>query len=206
MVIGRGFAWAHLPKTGGDATLAMFRLFPDLIEFADPDDTNDKHAQFHERADQVRGRLLVMNFRRLPAWALSRAQHRNTRGAWPDYRPEPMASAEELAESSFPDGRIELYTDHGRFTPDRWLRQEMLAADFLDFVSGIREVSERERQGVLELGAVNAASYDHEIANWFSADQIRRMYLSNPWWARIERELYGSLYELPAQATAPRAM
>ena len=66
MVIGEGYAWAHLPKTGGDATLAMFRLFPDLVEFADPEDTNDKHAQFHSRARLIRGKLLVMNFRRLP--------------------------------------------------------------------------------------------------------------------------------------------
>ena len=200
MVIGPGFAWAHMPKTGGDATLAMFRLFGDLVEFADPDDTNDKHVQFHERAEQVRDRMLVMNFRRLPAWALSRAQHRATRGAWPDYRPEPMRSGEDLAESTFPDGRIELYTDHGRFHPDRWLRQERLADDFLDFISDLREVSEHERRAVIDLGPVNQARYDHEIANWLTADQIRRMYVNNPVWATIEQELYGDLYELPERA------
>ena len=60
MVIGAGFAWAHLPKTGGDATLAMFRVFPDLVEFADPDDSNDKHAQFGSRAQGAR-ELPVIN-------------------------------------------------------------------------------------------------------------------------------------------------
>ena len=161
MVIGRDFAWAHLPKTGGDATLAMFRLFPDLIEFADPDDTNDKHAQFHARAQQIRGKLLVMNFRRLPSWVLSRAQHVARRGLYPDYQPQPMGTADELAESSFPDSRIVLYTGEGRFHPDRWLRMETLAEDFLDFISDFRALSDDERERVRAIGAVNQAEYDH---------------------------------------------
>src|SRR4029453_17083440 len=112
--------------------------FPGLIEVGDPDDTNEKHAQFHERADQIRGRVLVMNFRRLPAWELSRVQHRATWGKYPEYEPEPMPPADELAESTFPDSRLELYTGGGRFHPDRWLRQEMLAEDFIDVLSASR--------------------------------------------------------------------
>jgi hypothetical protein len=202
MVIGERFAWAHLPKTGGDATLAMFKLFPDLIEFADPDDTNDKHAQFHSRAQLIRDKHLVMNFRRLPSWVLSRAQHVSRRGLYPDYEPQPMGTADALAESSFPDSRLVLYTGDGRFNPDRWLRMEMLPHDFLDFVSDFRAVTEAERERVLALGAVNQAEYDHEPANWFSPDQMRRMYLSNPSWAALEQELYGSLYEIREPAPA----
>jgi hypothetical protein len=55
---------------------------------------------------------------------------------------------------------------------------------------------------VLALGPVNAAEYDHELANWFSPDQIRRMYLNNPQWATIEQELYGNLYEIREPAPA----
>jgi hypothetical protein len=196
MVIGEGFAWAHMPKTGGDATLAMFRLFPDLIEFADPDDTNDKHAPFDSRAQMIRGKLLVMNFRRLPAWVLSRAQHVSRRGLHPDYVPQPMGTADELADSSFPDSRLVLYTGDGRFHPDRWLRMETLAQDFLGFVSDFRAVNDAERDRVLALGAINRAEYDHEPGTWFSPDQVRRMYLNNPAWATIEQELYGSLYAI----------
>jgi hypothetical protein len=195
MVIGEGFAWAHLPKTGGDATLAMFRLFPDLIEFADPDDTNDKHAFFQSRKELIRGKLLVMNIRRLPAWVISRAQHVARRGIYPDYEPQPMGTPDELAASSFPDSRLLLHTSEGRFYPDRWLRMEALPEDFLDLVSDFRSITDEERNRVLALGAVNQAQYDHEIANWFSPDQIRRMYVNNPLWATIELEQYGSLHE-----------
>ncbi len=196
MVIGEGYAWAHLPKTGGDATLAMFRLFPDLVEFADPEDTNDKHAQFHSRARLIRGKLLVMNFRRLPSWVLSRAQHVSRRGIHPDYEPQPMGTSRELAESSFPDNRLLLYTSEGRFHPDRWLRMESLAADFIDLISDFRTVSDEERRGVMALGQINQAEYDHQIASWFSSDEIARMYLNNPSWATVEQELYGGLYEI----------
>jgi hypothetical protein len=194
VVIGAGFAWAHLPKTGGDATLAMFGLFPDLVEFADPHDTNDKHASFRDRAAEIRGKLLVMNIRRLPAWILSRAQHVSRRGIHPDYEPIPMATPDELANSPFPDSRLMLYTDEGRFWPDRWLRMESLAGDFADFVSSMREVSDTERGRVEGLGPVNSAEYDHELEGWFTAEQIRRMYLNNPSWATLEQEQYGSLY------------
>jgi hypothetical protein len=193
VVIGDDFAWAHLPKTGGDATLAMFGVFPDLVRFADPDDSNDKHAHFAERAQEIRGKVLVMNFRRLPSWVLSRAQHVARWGIYPDYKPLPMGTPDELAESDFPDDRLVLYTGEGKFHPDRWLRMESLAADFLDFVSTFRQVTEAESKQIEKLGPVNMAEYDHEVANWFSPAQITRMYLNNPSWATVEQELYGAL-------------
>ncbi len=196
MVIGKDFAWAHLPKTGGDATLSMFRVFIDLVEFADREDSNDKHANFRGRAQRIRGKLLVMNIRRLPAWVLSRAQHVSRRGMYPDYEPIPMARANDLADSSFPDSRLMLHTDDGWFWPDHWLRVETLAADFLDFVSDLRDVSDSERKRVMALGPVNSAEYDHQLARWFTPEQVRRMYLNNPSWATLEQELYGDLYEL----------
>jgi hypothetical protein len=195
VVIGQGFAWAHLPKTGGDATLAMFHLFPELIEYADPEDTNDKHAFFHDRADEIRGRVLVMNLRRLPSWVLSRAQHVSRRGLYPDYVPQPMGTPDELADSSFPDDRLALYTSRGRFHPDRWLRMESLAEDFIDFISDFHAIGADESARVAALGPVNSAEYDHEVAHWFSPEQVRRMYLNNPNWATVEQELYGGLVE-----------
>ena len=55
MVIGKEFAWAHLPKTGGDTTRTLFESFPGLVQFADPGDTNAKHVTFHERMTPCAG-------------------------------------------------------------------------------------------------------------------------------------------------------
>jgi hypothetical protein len=196
MVIGERFAWAHLPKTGGMATERMFRLFGPLVVFADPDNTDEKHATFRARRRMLNDKLLAMNLRRLPFWVLSRAQYVSREGIWPDYEPIPMAPAQELAESSFPDSRIHLYTDDGRFAIQRWMRTEFLAEDFLRFVSEFTDVSDEQRAGVLSLGEVNSQDYDHRLETWFTAEQVRTMYERNPAWTAIEEELYGEVVEL----------
>jgi hypothetical protein len=194
MVIGERFAWAHFPKTAGSATTELFRLFPEVVVSGDFADTNDKHAPFAEREEEVRDKTLAMNLRRLPFWVLSRAQHVARWGLWPDYEPIPMATPEELSASSFPDERLSAYTGDGRFGIDRWLRAESLHEDFLAFISEFAEVTDERQAEVRSLGAVNTHDYDHRIERWFTAGQINTMYKSNPIWARLERELYGDLY------------
>jgi len=195
MVIGERFAWAHLPKAGGSATDRMFQVFGELIQFADPQDGNDKHTPFPDRAEMVRGRLLAMNLRRLPAWVMSRATYVAQHGVWPDYVPIPPASPQELAESGFPDSRILLFTGDGSFPIDRWIRTEHLAQDFLRFIAEFTTVSDEQARRVMQIGPVNAQEYDRRVEAWFTPEQIRTMYERNPEWARLEAEVYGSLHE-----------
>ena len=193
MVIGRDFAWAHLPKAAGTATLAMFELFPDLVEFADPADSGDQHATFADRAAQVEGKLLSLNIRRLPAWVLSRAHQVALRGLAPDFRPSALRSPHELSRSDLPDQRLVLFTGNGRFAVDRWLRVEALADDFLALVCELRDPSPDERRRVRELPLVNGIDYDHEVLHWFTPAQVGEMYARNPAWAALEERLYGAL-------------
>lgn len=201
MVIGEEFAWAHLPKTGGDTTRTLFESFPGLVKFADPGDTNAKHVTFHERIDAVRGKLLAMNLRRLPAWVLSRAHHAAREGVWPDYRPVPMPSAGELAESTLPDQRLEHFAFRGPLRVERWLRLEHLREDFLALASDLTEVTPVQAQRVRELPALDVGHYDRELHHWFSEAQLDEMYERNPRWAALELRLYGSLLA-PAPAAA----
>jgi len=92
MVIGERFAWAHLPKTGGDATRRMLLSVPGLATVGDPADSNDKHLPFFAREREIEGKLLVMNIRRLPAWTLSAAHHRAAHGVHPEYVPLALES------------------------------------------------------------------------------------------------------------------
>jgi hypothetical protein len=77
----------------------MFESVPGLVVFADPTDSNDKHLAFSNRRELVGGKLLVMNIRRLPAWILSASHHKARAGIHPEYRPLPMPSPEEMAET-----------------------------------------------------------------------------------------------------------
>ena len=167
----------------------MFRLFPELVVFADPRNTEAKHSSFGAREEAVRGKTLVVNIRRLPAWALSWAQHL----ALPKRKqPVPMASPHQMAHSSIADRLLSRLTDGDRFTVDRWLRMEFLVDDFLDFVSKLTDVSEDVTKQVSELDRVNAIGYDREVSHWFTEEQIASLYESNPLWASVEREVYGS--------------
>lgn len=197
MVIGRDFAWAHLPKTAGDATHRMLCAVPGLVLFADPPESNDKHLPFFARESEVAGRLLVMNIRRLPAWILSAAHHRAAHGVHPEYRPLPLATADEMAETTDPDDLLRWMTDHGRFPVDRWLRAERLQDDVLALLGELGERSDRARAAVAAVGRVNAGSYHRDLGDRFTEAQLRRAYERNPGWAEVERRVYGDVQIAP---------
>jgi hypothetical protein len=193
MVIGDRFAWAHLPKTAGTATVEMLSAFEGLVRFADSPHEVDAHVRFSERPEQIEGKLLVLNIRRLPAWAISRARYVSRHGVYPDFEPIPMPTPQELARSSFPDERLALFTDGGRLEIDRWLRVESLAHDVVEFVSELRDVTDDERDRVTGVGRLNALDYDDRDAPWFTPAQVDRLYRSNPAWAAVEERAYGSV-------------
>jgi hypothetical protein len=188
LVISERFVWAHLPKTGGDATHEMLCAIPGLVRFADPLDANDKHMPFFGRPEEIAGKLRVMNIRRLPAWTLSAEHHRATYGEYPDYVPQPPRTPEQLASSTDPDDLLRWMTGDGRFQVDRWLRDETLADDLVAFLTELG-IDGPEVRGI---GRVNAGSYDHDGMR-FTPEQIRRLYERNPRWAAIERQVYGGL-------------
>ena len=192
--MGERFAWGHLGRTGGDATVDFFLAFPELIRFADPVTSPDKHTPFSARKSAIRGKVLALNIRRLPAWVLSTAHHRSRYATPPDYEPRQMLSPRQMAASTEADQMLLPFSDHGKLEIDRWLRTEFLADDFLAFISEFTEVSERKRQEVLELARSRRGTslvYDHDPAHWFTSDQIEEMYRNNPFWAEVERQVFG---------------
>ena len=150
MVIGKEFAWAHIPKTGGCTTLALFEMFPELLEHTDPSNSNAKHSLFRDREDEIGGKLLVSTIRRLPDWMLDRAMHETLEGVWPDYKPRPMRSPHNICQTQFAEGWISYMTDFGRLKIDRWLRLEYLREDFLALVSEFMEVDDERRQAIFD--------------------------------------------------------
>jgi hypothetical protein len=193
MVIGERFAWAHLPKTAGDATHAMFAAVPGLVRFADPPESNAKHDPFFARERDIAGRLRVMNIRRLPAWALSAAHHRARHGVHPDYEPGPLQTSDEIAAQTDPDDLLRWMTDHGRLGVERWLRAESLVQDLLELLSELGALAPGVEDRVRAVGRVNEGAYDRELESWFTPGQVRRLYDRNPEWSEVERRVYGDL-------------
>jgi hypothetical protein len=180
-----------MPKTGGDATAQMLAAVPGLVRIADPPHSNDKHLPFFARESEVAGKLLVMNIRRLPAWALSGAHHKAAHGVHPDYRPLPLESADEMTSSTDADDLLRWMTDHGRFGVARWLRAEALEHDVLALLSQLGVLTPEVEAGVRQVGRVNVGSYERDVARRFTEEQIARLYRRNPEWTAIERRVYG---------------
>jgi hypothetical protein len=193
MVIGERFAWAHVPKTGGDATQRMLLSVPGLAYFADPAESNDKHLPFFAREREIEGKLLVMNIRRLPAWTLSAAHHRAKHGTHPEYVPLPLESADEMTSKTDADDLLRWMTDHDRLPVARWLRAEALEQDVLALLDELGVGTPQARAAVRAVGQVNVGSYERDLSRHFSPAQLARLYSLNPAWARIERKLYGEL-------------
>jgi hypothetical protein len=193
VVIGRRFAWAHLPKTAGDATARMLASVPGLVQLADPLDSNDKHLPFFAREAELEGKLLVMNIRRLPAWALSGAEHKAAHGVHPEYEPLPLETFDQITSRTDADDLLRWMTDHGRLGVDRWLRAETLEHDLLGLLSELGELTPEARAGVMSVGRVNEGSYSRELERDFTEEQITRLYELNPTWAAVERRVYGDL-------------
>lgn len=191
MVIGRRFAWAHLPKTGGDATHAMLSAVPGLVVFADSPEAEDKHTPFFAREEQVAGKLLVMNIRRLPAWTLSAAHHRADHGVYPDYRPGALETADEMTARTDPDDLLRWMTDHDRLPVGRWLRAESLAEDVINLLDELGELNRGGARRLRSVGRINEGRYDRE-QEAFTPEQIARLYRVNPVWAAVEGAVYGT--------------
>jgi hypothetical protein len=193
MVIGERFAWGHLQKTAGDATLALFELFPDLIGYADPRNVEEKHAPFATRAADVDGKLLAANIRRLPDWTLSWAQHRARYAKRPNGRPVAMNSPHQMAEVPRADKRLSILTGDGRYKVDRWIRMENLVEDFSEFISEFTNLTDDDRDRIWKTPPINTLDYDHDIRHWFTPAQVRRLYRNNPLWASVEERIYCDL-------------
>lgn len=190
MVIGRDFAWAHLAKAGGEMTHAMFNLFPELVEFADPPHTVVQHTSFEDRAEQLAGKQRVLNIRRLPSWMLSFHVWKSMRGLLPDFTSSPMLSPHQIADSNIADEFLARYRPPGGGI-DVWLRTDRLIDDFLAFAAQRTEVTEERRAAVRALPRVNELAYDRAVDHWFTSAHIRLMYLRNPEWAAAEAFVYG---------------
>lgn len=206
MVIGEKFAWAHIGKTGGDATHKLFSFVPDLIienDLFKGEKTEQgklvgiKHDTFQHRG--IKNKLLLLNIRKLPSWVLSWAFHqliykplasKNYSCRFTKYILEHNELPPDLCETTWGDDQIMRYTDNGNLRIDRWFRMENLREDLIDFLSTIRKITDKERASILNSPTKSSMNYNHDIKNYFTKSQIKTLYEHNPLWAQVEYEYY----------------
>lgn len=196
MIIGSDFVWLHFPKTAGSSLDAALRELiggrPGVVF----DDLDDQSGVWHHTVSQrmtadadfdPSGKRVFCGIRRLPAWVMSRVQFEAERSG-------KVATREMIERGEFfePDGAAwpaDVYMQ--MYAPDvtDWIRTESLADDvaaaFSIDLAVVKEVIATHRK--------RETRYVKDTSFWFTADQIERLYDANPIWAKVEREVYGSL-------------
>jgi hypothetical protein len=196
MVIGETFAWAHMGKTAGDATLALFETVSDLVVFRHERTDRGKHVTFSGFGDEALNKpMKLLNIRRLPSWQLSIAHHRVREGTAADPTPWPLPTADEMASSHEADAMLLSFTKNGELDIHQWLRAESLRSDFAEFVQELRPLTDAERQQIMTVTTKPVSPYNHDYTNWFTNDQLTLLYENNPYWAAVEWQVYGGLPE-----------
>jgi hypothetical protein len=192
VVVTKTFVWAHLPKAAGNTVTTVFDLFPEIIEYADPIESRDKHAWFRDRPDLVAGRQRVLCIRRLPTWQLSYSVFKSRHGLKPDWKPLPMDSREHMITSRDGDRHLGPFVESGRVWPDRWIRVEHLVDDLLALLDEHADVTPKKRKEILAMKPKNVGlNYERDLGAWFTDAMIGQMYDHNPLWQRAEELAYG---------------
>lgn len=196
MVISDTFAWAHIGKTGGDATAIYFSYFKKYMCLSiDPQET--KHSRFPDRGITDENKILILNIRRLPSFILSHIHHFNQQGKvnfvddvlYNDFYLPNRSRLRDLG-----DGYLNQYTSNNTLKISRWFRSEFLIEDIADFMANQVPASKEQIIEVLsKLGTKPKQNYDHDINLFWKPEHIARMYENNPQWAKIEKQEYGDL-------------
>jgi hypothetical protein len=174
---------------------SIVSLFPEIIEYADPIESREKHALFRDRPDLVADRQRVLNIRRLPAWQLSFSVHKSRHGQKPEYRPLPMDSREEMINSGDANRHLARFVEPGPVWPDRWIRVEHLVDDVLGLLDEHVEVTPKKRKKIEGMKPANVGrNYERDLSAWFTDEMIAQMYENNPLWRHAEELAYSHPY------------
>lgn len=188
MVITSNFVWIHLPKTGGTSVKEFFRSLQLSELFVENDNTPLKHDsidRYEKRTGQsLEGRQKFFTLRRLQDWLVSDYYHKiRFLGLSIPFDP--------VREGLFYSLRL-----GGEWVPADWwfdyfgidkdyapIRLERITEDVRAKVLPLLSLSSED---LIEFPWANKNNYQrHKI--YFSAEDLERIYLSNPQWSYCER-------------------
>ncbi|WP_136975568.1 hypothetical protein [Synechococcus sp. GEYO] len=197
MIITNKLVWLHLPKTAGTTTEQLFVASGVPLLWNDPQNSPLKHLPFSEHPNAyelpIVDQQIVCNFRRLPDWLISNYQHkRQMMGLNLDLTPVQQGLFWRHNQSEWLPA--DWWLD--RFNIDDsciLLRVDNLKNDFLSCMKLFQPISCSSRFRVRLVPSRNRNRYSRNYNHWYSIQQLKAVYSSNPRWAALERYVYGDL-------------
>jgi|GEM_PF-584329 len=222
MIITTKFCWGHLGKTGGNSTKKMFDILElkDIIvshEISDP----NKHLIFSQYKDLCKDQKKILNIRRLATWIISDWNHFYITKKIQTIKKESIIEGSVFRGTDIiADDILKTYYCEELGGIDYWLRTEYLAEDFLKVIKNFEDISQAQQAKIRKIKANQAKNLKQTQASeflgvkytdaeelvklLFTKEEIENMYKRNPFWAQIEKEMYGNLLyeELDESETA----
>lgn len=186
------FVYIHFPKTGGMKLGEILGSIPGAVR-------NPYHHHFsiedRKRADpgwEVGDRMVVVGFRRLPSWLLSRYSFEVHRSPHCHHDPALLEQGKFMEENG-EQGYADLYAMRW-ISPDvyqhhniKFLRQEHLASDFERIFSDLIDIHSIDLRS-----RVNNSNADIKGASMVALNQSK-IYQNCPYWSGLEFIAYGNI-------------
>ena len=188
MITHPKFVIAHIPRTGGTALkqiTATLKL-PDIQIISRP------HLEQHGTPD-LRGRDLILTIRRLPQRELSHVKLAYQTGTLhlTDQR-LPNETIGQLANRMLSgEDQIIRMTAAGKNHVTHYIRMERLRDDLTDVLARYFPLTDEQRALIQTAQTQPPLSYDHDIGQYFTAEDIAELYRQSPHWTRHEKRAYG---------------
>lgn len=199
MIIGENFIWLHFPKCAGTFTEKLLRqhVVEDVRIKFDPIDPDNiiwhQNVSKREEATKVdlSSKEIICNFRRLPSWIISRTVYEEKRSG--NVAPKELYFTGNFlkvnGEQSNADNMIRRYTTR---KVNHWIRVEYLEEDFINVFSKFIKFKLPIHSSCFN-SKVNSTGWGNDIHNWFSHNDLIKLYNSCPLWTKFELEIYGNL-------------
>jgi len=219
MIVGPDWIWLHFPKCAGSyAQVLLKQNFGEdnSVEFDKLDINNIIwHESITQRQARVpgfstEGKRIVVIFRRLPDWMLSRVHYEASRPPHHLVSREQLCQGIFLTNSGIASRAEDEFNQFSNPIVDTWIRMEDVHKGFEQFFGKhLEPVKEKAKKGKLYairdriLGGrpaqikrrinENKFGYIRDHKFWFTKAELEELYHAAPNWAATEKRIYGEL-------------
>lgn len=186
------FVYIHFPKTGGSKLGEILASIPGAVRNPEHHHFSIEDRKSAEPGWDVGDRMVIVGFRRLPSWLLSRYSFEVYRSPGQAHDPTLLEQG-RFIEKTGTVGYADLYARKW-ISPDlckkhkvKFLRQEHLAQDFASIFSDLVDISAIDLRS-----KVNSVKPDIGAASRIALNQDK-IYRECPYWAGLEFIVYGSI-------------
>ena len=199
MIIHKDFIWMHFPRCAGTFTEQLLHKYYSAnsdIAFDEIDPGNVIwHQSVVERENnlgvKLSGRDIICNFRRLPYWIISRIRYEKKR-AGIFYDKELYTRGIFNHRKGYQRTADMVLSKYLLQEVHSWIRVEYLEIDFMKVFSKYLDVQAKVQKSDFE-SFVNASGGKSNLDEWFTPEDLNRIYNACPLWAKTENEVYGNI-------------